>query len=141
MTILLNSVSVASTPGFRSDLSTGTLVSLVGAGVVTLVFDLAAQDSSVAFRQIGSVLVALSGVVASAGSSIKAYWSDDGSATDQVPATTAYNAAGGAVNFTGGLDTAVLQLMVMKRYLRVVITNGATAQGASAKCHAAFLSI
>lgn len=141
MSVMLNTVSVNGTPGFRNDLSTLNIASLGAAGVTTLVFDLGAQNSGESWRQVGSVLLALSGATDSTGSSIKAYFSDDGTATDQVAATTCYNTAGGPVNYTGALSTAILQLMVMKRYLRVVITNGSTAQGAGAKCHSAFLNI
>jgi hypothetical protein len=139
--IMLNTVNVSGTPGFRADLSTGTLASLAASGTATLVFDLAAQDGSTAWKQMCSVLLGISGGTASSGSSIKCYWSDDGSATDQVPAVPCYNAAGGAVNYTGGLDVAGMQLMVMKRYLRVVIVNGSTPQGAGAKLWASFLNV
>ncbi len=139
MTILLNSTNVSGNAGFRNDLSSGALASLGAAGVSTLVWDLGAQNEGSSFRQVCSVLIALANCVASSGSNIKAYFSDDGSATDQVPAAACYNNVGGGVNFTGGLDTAVIQIMAMKRFLRVVITNGSTPQGATAKCFAAFI--
>jgi hypothetical protein len=88
-----------------------------------------------------SVLLGISNGVDSTGSSIKAFWSDDGTATDQVPAVFCYNVAGGGVNYTGSLSTAVMQLMVMKRFLRVVITNGATPQGPTTKLHVAYLNV
>ena len=141
MAILFNTVSVNGTPGFRNDLSTGNVASLAASGSCTLVFDLAAIDQSSSWRQMVSCIIALSGGVVSTGASIKAFWSDDGSATDQAPAAPCYNVAGGGLNYSGGMDVAVMQLMVMKRFLRVVITNGTTPQGAGTKCHAAFLNV
>lgn len=142
MSVLLNTVGVGTPCGFVPALSSGALASLAASGVATLVFDLAGQNpSDQTWRAMVSVLLGISSGVDSAGSSIKAYWSDDGTATDQVPAAPCYNVAGGGVNYTGGLSTAVMQLMVMKRYLRVIITNGATPQGATTKLHVAYLNV
>lgn len=143
MSILLNALGAGTGVAFKPALSSGSLANLAISGTCTLVFDLADQfPGDQSWREMVSVLLAISGGTDSTGSSIKAYWSDDGTATDQVPAAPCYNVAGGGVNYTGGLSNFVMQLMVMKRYLRVVITNGSNnAQGANAKLHAAFLNV
>ncbi len=127
--------------GYRADLSSGSLASLGASETATVVFDLGAQNGGSSWMQTVSILLALANAVDSAGSSIKAYWSDDGRATNQVPAAPCYNVAGGGVNYTGGLSAFVMQLMVMKRFLRVVVVNGATPQGASCQMHGAILNV
>ena len=141
MSNMINVIGAGTGPGFVPALSTGALASLAGAGNCTLVFDLAAQDGGRSWMDVVSVMLGIANGVVSAGSNIKAYFSDDGTATAQVPAAPCYNNAGGGVNYTGGLDVFVLQLMVTKRYLRVVITNGATPQGATTALHAAYLNV
>lgn len=136
MSILFQSSSVpGASAAFRPDLSTGTLASLAGSGVATLVFDLGNGEPTrgQGWRQVCTALVSFANVVTSAGGNVKAFFSDDGSATDQVPAASAYNNAGGQLTYSADLAIFVAQYMVTKRFLRLVITNGSTGQGATAK--------
>lgn len=140
MSVLLTSSSVPGAPAFRADLS-GSLASLGNAGVATLVWDLGNGDTPAGrtWRDLCTVMTSFAGVVTSAGGNVKAFFSDDGTATDQVPAAAAYNNAGGQLTYSGDLAVFVAQWMVTKRYLRLQITNGSTPQGAGAKAFLAGL--
>jgi len=146
MAVLMASENTVGAPGFREDLSTGTLASLAGAGTCTLVFDLDHENymqrqvgtgvnaaNSRGWRKLCSVIVALAGGVTSSGGNIKCYFSDDGTATNQVPAGATYNNVGGQLTYSADFALATMQLLVSRRFLRVVITNGATPQAAGTK--------
>jgi hypothetical protein len=153
--ILMKSKDTIGQPGFRPDLSTGALASLAISGTCTLVFDLdhenflnqtmgpgISQENQRGWRKLCTVIVALSNAVTSTGGSIKAFFSDDGTATDQVPAGASYNNAGGQLVYSSDLALTTMQLLVSKRFLRIVIANGTTAaQGATTKCHIATLDM
>lgn len=152
--ILMNTSNVVGAPGYRPDLSVGTLASLAASGTCTLVFDLdhenylnatmgpgVNQANQRGWRKLCTCIVALAGGVTSAGGSIKAYFSDDGTATNQVPAGASYNNAGGQLVYNSDLALTTMQLLVSKRFLRVVITNGATPQAAGTLCTLATLDM
>ena len=142
--IIMNTQNVVGAPGYRPDLSTGSLASLAGSGTTTQVFDLdhenylnptvgpgIAQSNQRGWRKLCTVLIALANGVTSTGGSVKVYFSDDGTATNQVPGMASYNNAGGQLSYSGDLALACMQLLVPKRFMRVVITNGPTPQGAT----------
>jgi hypothetical protein len=142
--ILMNTSNVAGQPGYRPDLCTGALASLAASGTTTQVFDLDHENwmnqapgpgvqapNSRGWRKICTVLLALANGVTSTGGSVKVYFSDDGTATNQVPGMASYNNAGGQMSYSGDLALACMQLLVPKRFMRVVITNGTTPQGAT----------
>lgn len=141
MSVLINASSVPGTPQFRADLSTA-LASLAASGVATLVWDLAepgALASGQGWRSLCTLIASFANVVTSAGGNVKAFFSDDGTATNQVPAAAAYNNAGGQLAYSGDLALYVAQYMITKRFFRLVITNGSVPQGATAKAFIAGL--
>ena len=153
--ILMTTKNTPGSPGFRPDLSTSALASLAISGTCTLVFDLdhenylnqtmgpeIQQQNQRGWRKLCTVIVALAGAVTSAGGSIKCYFSDDGTAANQVPAGASYNNAGGQLLYAADLAQATMQLLVAKRFLRIVIANGTTAaQPAGASCHISTMDI
>ena len=149
--IKMNTSNVAGAFGYRPDLSTGNLASLSASGTCTMVFDLDHEyymdggnlqpQNSRGWRELCTVLVSFAGTVTSASGNVKCYFSDDGTATGQVPGMASYNNAGGQLSYSGDLALACMQLLVSKRFLRVVFTNGSTIQGASAQCNVATMDM
>ena len=152
--ILMNTTNTVGAPGFRPDLSTGALASLAASGTCTLVFDLdhenylnptmgpgVVQANQRGWRKLCTVLLGLGNGVTSSGGSIKCWFSDDGTATNQVPGMASYNNAGGQLSYSADLALACMQLLVSKRFLRVVITNGSTPQGATTTLNVATLDM
>jgi len=143
--ILMNTSNVAGAPGYRPDLCVGSLANLATSGSTTQVFDLdhenylnptmgpgVNQANQRGWRKICTVLLALANGVDSTSGTIKVFFSDDGTATNQVPGMASYNNAGGPLTYSAALSGACMQLLVPKRFMRVVITNGSTAaQGAT----------
>lgn len=143
--ILMNTSNVTGAPGYRPDLSTGALASLATSATTTQVFDLdhenylnptmgpgVIQQNQRGWRKLCTVLLALANGVDSTSGTIKVFFSDDGTATNQVPGMASYNNAGGPMTYSAALSGACMQLLVPKRFMRVVITNGSSAaQGAT----------